>query len=100
MGLGDGDQLYRGAGCESCRMSGYQGRRGVFELMTLNEEVRRKILDSSSSGELRELARRQGMKTLREDGWRLVAEGATTADEVMRVTKDEELDSGLENTTA
>ena len=50
--------------------------------------------------ELRELARRQGMKTLREDGWRLVAEGATTADEVMRVTKDEELDSGVENTTA
>ena len=81
--------LYRGVGCAACRDTGYQGRRGVFELMTLNDELRELILASRSSGEIRRAARGSGLSSLSEDGWRVVREGMTTVDEVLRVTKDE-----------
>jgi type II secretory ATPase GspE/PulE/Tfp pilus assembly ATPase PilB-like protein len=63
----------------------------VFELMKMNDEIRQLLLQSRSSGEVREAARRAGLHTLSEDGWRLVGEGATTVEEVLRVTKDERL---------
>ncbi|MCX7012664.1 MAG: GspE/PulE family protein [Candidatus Sumerlaeota bacterium] len=88
---GNGRTLYCGAGCEACRTTGFLGRRGVFELMAISEEIRELLLASASTGPIRETARRQGMRTLREDGWRLVGEGATTVAEVLRVTKDESL---------
>ena len=53
--------------------------------------IRQRILQNCSSGELKELARKEGMRTLSQDGWRLVEDGMTTPDEIMRVTKDEEL---------
>jgi type II secretory ATPase GspE/PulE/Tfp pilus assembly ATPase PilB-like protein len=89
IGVGPDKPLYCGAGCETCRMSGYYGRRGVFEMMPVTEELRQRILSNASSGQIREVACRQGMKTMREDGWRLVALGATTVAEVLRATKDE-----------
>jgi hypothetical protein len=58
--------------------------------MRLNEEIRRLILDNRSTGEIREVAKRSGLRSLSEDGWRLVAQGVTTVDEVLRVTKDEQ----------
>ena len=58
-------------------------------MMGLNDELRQLILTSRSSGEVREVARRYGLRTLNEDGWRILVEGATTVDEVLRVTKDE-----------
>jgi type II secretion system protein E len=85
--------LYRAVGCEQCRNTGFYGRRGTFELMAMNDEIRQLILASRSSGEIREVARRSGLRTLTEDGWRLVSEGATTVDEVLRVTKDERVNS-------
>ena len=87
-----GARLYRAAGCRECRQTGYIGRHGLFEMMGMNNEVRQKILKNCSSQEIREVARQTGLRTLREDGWRLVREGVTTPDEVMRVTKDQSLD--------
>jgi general secretion pathway protein E/type IV pilus assembly protein PilB len=85
--------IFRNVGCEACRNTGFHGRRGIFELMTLNEEISQLILTSHSSGQIREAARRNGLRSLTEDGWRLVCEGATTVDEVLRVTKDERASS-------
>jgi len=81
--------LYRGRGCRACQNSGYHGRTGIFEMMTINETIRAMILEHSSAGEIRREAAKQGMKDLREDGWRLVRGGMTTLAEVLRVTKDE-----------
>ncbi len=87
-GIDKSQPLFRAVGCRECRQTGYHGRRGVFEIMDLNEEIRQMILRSCSSGEIREVAVRNGMTSLNESGWRLVAEGVTTVDEVFRVTKD------------
>jgi general secretion pathway protein E len=83
--------VYKAVGCRECRQTGYHGRRAVFEMMGVSYPIRQKILKNCSSGELKELARKEGMRTLSQDGWRLVEMGITTPDEVMRVTKDEEL---------
>jgi general secretion pathway protein E len=79
---------WKGRGCERCFGSGYTGRVGIFELMELNEEVRRLIARNVDASVLTEASRRNGMRTLREDGWDKIAEGVTTPDEVMRVTQE------------
>jgi general secretion pathway protein E len=79
---------WRGAGCEHCFGSGYKGRVGIFELMELNEGMRKRIMANADAGELTQLARQNGMRPLREDGWLKVAGGVTTADEVIRVTQE------------
>jgi general secretion pathway protein E/type IV pilus assembly protein PilB len=90
--------LYLAVGCEFCRQTGFHGRRAVFELMDLNEEIRQLILTAHSSGAIREAARRGGLRSLREDGWRVLSEGATTVAEILRVTKDEAMNgSALAN---
>lgn len=81
--------LFKAVGCRECRQTGYHGRRAIFEWMDTTHEIRRLILKNSSSGEIREAARRTGMRSLSEDGWRLVAEGITTPEEVLRVTKEQ-----------
>jgi general secretion pathway protein E len=85
---GQSIQAYRGAGCERCFGSGYSGRLGIFELMELNDEIRRLIMKNSDAIDITNAARRNGMLSLREDGWNKVANGVTTADEVMRVTQE------------
>jgi len=82
-------QTWRGRGCRECQGTGYHGRTCICELMTVTEDVRSAILDSSSAGEIRKIAARQGMRSLRSDGWRLVLEGRTSLEEVLRATKDE-----------
>ncbi len=79
--------LYREVGCEHCRHTGFYGRRAVFEMMDMSNEIRDMILKECSTGEIRETARRRGMRSLSEDGWRLVHEGITTIGEVLRVSK-------------
>lgn len=81
--------LYKGKGCRNCQNTGYRGRTGIFELMLCNDEIRSLILERAPSHEIRKVAIKDGMKNLREDGWRLVAEGRTTVEEVFRNTKDE-----------
>jgi type II secretory ATPase GspE/PulE/Tfp pilus assembly ATPase PilB-like protein len=70
-------------------MTGFHGRRGIFEFMRLNEEIRALVLERASAGGIREAARRYGLRSLSEDGWRIVGEGATTVEEVLRVSRDE-----------
>ncbi|HEX8520744.1 MAG TPA: GspE/PulE family protein [Tepidisphaeraceae bacterium] len=82
--------LYHGAGCRNCQGTGFRGRQGIFELMAVTDEIRTLIIKNSPSHELRKVAVSQGMKSLREDGWRQVREGRTTVEEVMSNTKDEE----------
>jgi type II secretion system protein E len=84
--------LYKPVGCSSCRQTGYFGRRAVFEMMSINNEIRDLLLKESSSGLIRDAARRGGMRLLNEDGIRLINEGVTTLDEILRVTKDECMD--------
>ncbi|HUB25396.1 MAG TPA: GspE/PulE family protein [Tepidisphaeraceae bacterium] len=89
------DRVFRGRGCRACQGSGYRGRQGVFEMMPVSDEVRALILEHSSSRDIRKIALHQGMSSLRSDGWRLVGEGKTTPEEVVRLTKDEELTIGV-----
>lgn len=77
--------LYRGVGCEKCRNTGYKGRCGIHELMTVNDEVREHIVRKSPVSNIREAAKAAGMHELKEDGLMKVLEGITTPDEVMRV---------------
>ena len=83
------DKLFRGRGCRQCQATGYHGRRGIFELMPINEAIRMMILDRASASDLRREAVRLGMRSLREDGWRLIQQGDTTLEEVLQATKDE-----------
>lgn len=89
--LNPASTIYKAVGCRDCRQTGYHGRRAVFEMLGISYAIRQRILQNCSSGELKELARKEGMRTLSQDGWRLVEEGITTPDEILRVTKDEEL---------
>ncbi|MBI1290747.1 type II/IV secretion system protein [bacterium] len=89
MGIADSARLYVPEGCEKCRRTGYDGRRGIFELMRLDDSLREMILHSRSSVALRDAARLAGMRTLAEDGTRLVGEGVTSFDEVLRVSRVE-----------
>jgi len=80
--------LYRGRGCESCTYTGYYGRTGIFELMVVDDDIRRLILKGGDANQLRDLARRHGMRTLVEDGLEKVRAGITTLSEVLRVTQE------------
>lgn len=82
--------FYRGKGCEKCNGQGYYGRIGIFELMFVNEDIRRLLIAQSPTGALREESRKFGMKTLWEDGIKKVIEGITTIEEIKRVTLMEE----------
>jgi general secretion pathway protein E/type IV pilus assembly protein PilB len=86
-----GKPLYRPKGCRSCRQLGFVGRQGIFELCVTTDKVRQLAHDRSSSWEIREAARADGMRTLRQDAWLKVIAGITTIDEVARVTKGDRL---------
>src|SRR3989454_2046868 len=77
---------YRGKGCAACSYTGLKHRVGIYEVMPVSDEIREGIMRQVPVAELRALARRQGMKTLREAGLARVLEGVTTVDEVLRVT--------------
>ncbi len=78
-------QLFKGAGCDYCKGSGYKGRTGVHELMMLNDEIRDEVLRKSPSHVLRRIAMNDGMKTLQMDAVQKILLGVTTVDEVLRV---------------
>ncbi|MDD5351140.1 MAG: type II/IV secretion system protein, partial [Chthoniobacteraceae bacterium] len=82
--------IYRAHGCRACRMTGYTGRQAIFELMPISPSLRQALLRNGSGMEIKEIARKEGMRTLLEDGWRLVCAGITTPAEVLRVSKDED----------
>jgi general secretion pathway protein E len=77
-----------GAGCDACGHTGYAGRTGIFELLVASEEIRAQIHQGAAESELRATALRQGMVLMRDDGQRLVDAGITSAEELLRVTRD------------
>ncbi len=82
--------FYKGIGCEQCRMQGYKGRMGIYELLLVTEELRTPILARSPSSTISQIAIEQGMRLLRVDGWEKVKLGLTTVEEVLRVTQVEQ----------
>jgi general secretion pathway protein E len=85
---GEPVDVFRGAGCEHCLGAGYRGRLGIFELMELGEELRGMIMHNEDATKIMTCARRNGMRSLREDGWLKVRRGLTTPEEVTRVTQE------------
>lgn len=80
-------QLFRGEGCPSCYNSGYRGRHGIYELMAVNNEIKKQIVKSPDAVELRRVALESGMISLLAHGAQLVRQGVTTIGEVLRVTR-------------
>jgi len=89
--------IYKSIGCRECRNTGFFGRQAIFEWMDTDEEIRQLILKSASTDLIRAAARKGGMRTLAEDGWRLVAAGVTTVEEVLSVTTAKEVESATKN---
>jgi type IV pilus assembly protein PilB len=82
----DSVQAYVGKGCAACAQTGFRGRVAIHEVMALNDEVKDGIVRLRPANEIKELALKAGMRTLRQAGLRKVATGITTIDEVLRVT--------------
>jgi type II secretory ATPase GspE/PulE/Tfp pilus assembly ATPase PilB-like protein len=78
--------FYKGEGCPDCRFTGYRGRKALFEILPMSDELRKMVVESASSSAIMELALSQGLKTLRTSGMACAAEGITTVEEVLRVT--------------
>ena len=87
-GLGEFIELQRGKGCVQCDYSGYESRLGIFELLDIDDEMRRLMVIKADSGVLKAQAVKSGMRTLKDDGWAKVLAGITTPDEVLRVTQE------------
>ncbi len=84
--MAEGD-LRIGRGCDACGGTGYRGRTAIVELLPVTDDVKDLILSRSDAGAIRERAVAAGMTLLRDDGWEKVRRGATTIEEVLRVTR-------------
>jgi type II secretion system protein E len=91
VGIPEDTIIYRSVGCQDCRQTGFFGRHAIFEWMDSDNEIRQLILKNVSSDIIREAAMRAGMRTLADDGWRLVRMGITTVEEVLSVTTAKEV---------
>ena len=88
LGLNDfSGSFYRGKGCEHCMNTGYLGRTAIYEILVVDKEIKKLILEGKDSDEIKEVAVSKGMKTLRDDGAQKVKMGITTPEEVLRVTR-------------
>ena len=81
-----GKKFYRGSGCDKCNNSGYKGRLGLYELLIMTDELRDMVVRNASTEEIRNVARRGGMITLRDSGMISIFDGSTTTEEVIRET--------------
>ena len=77
----------KGKGCTHCNKTGYRGRMGIYELMTMTSQIREMTFKGESTQNIRKMARKQGMRTLFEDGMIKAIKGLTTLDEVLRITQ-------------
>ena len=82
-------RLYHGLGCRHCRQTGYYGRRGIFELITLDEAIRDMVLERASSYQIKQYALTHGARSLRQAAWLKVLAAVTTLDELYRVTRED-----------
>jgi len=83
-----GTKIFAGEGCPKCQNTGYTGRIGIFEILTLNDEIKRMIMEKANAEEVKNKAIAQGMTTMIEDGVEKVLAGVTTIEEVLRVTRE------------
>jgi len=83
-------KFYRGRGCDHCRQTGYRGRTAIYEIVQMNEPLRRMIVRKETGTAMKTRAISDGMETLRQDGWRRVLKAQTTLEEVIRVTQVDE----------
>ena len=83
-----GMEFYEGKGCSECHHTGFKGRIGIFEYLPINHDIRKEIMANSDSDRIKEVAIERGLVTLRQDGWKKVADGVTTIREVLRVTAE------------
>ena len=97
LGIAADKTIFKSVGCRECRNTGFFGRHAIFEWMDTDENIRRLILESASTDQISAAARKGGMRTLAEDGWRLVAAGVTTVEEVLSVTTAKEVESATKN---
>lgn len=81
-------KLYKGKGCENCGQSGYTGRIGIYEVLTVSQEVARKILERADANSIEAIAVKEGMITMKQDGYLKALEGVTTLEEVLRVAQE------------
>lgn len=84
--------IYKGTGCNECFGSGYKGRHGIYELMIISDKMKRQVTKDSDAATLRKIALNEGMVSLRSQGAHLVKEGITTIQEVLRVTRNTEIE--------
>lgn len=84
-----GKGLFEAGACEKCRRTGFLGRLGIFEVLLVNDAIRPLIIARESSNSIKQEGIRQGMRTLRDDGWAKVKNGVTTIEEVLRVTEED-----------
>jgi len=82
--------LYTAGTCEACRMTGYRGRGGIFEVLHVTEAIESLVITRSSSNVIKQKAIAEGMRTLRDDGWVKCLNGTTTVEEVLRVSEENE----------
>jgi type IV pilus assembly protein PilB len=87
-----GHKTFRGVGCPACGGSGYKGRTGIYEVLTLDKHIRQAVIDRVSAGALRVAAVKNGMRTLRMDAIEKLKAGNTTLEELTRVTADDDLE--------
>ena len=99
LGIAADKIIFKSVGCRECRNTGFFGRHAIFEWMDTDEEIRQLILKSASTDQIRAAARKGGMRTLAEDGWRMVANGVTTVEEVLSVTTAKEVETSTKNQT-
>ncbi|MGQ0634323.1 MAG: GspE/PulE family protein [Planctomycetaceae bacterium] len=85
------EKLWKPVGCRQCRDTGYKGRVGIFELLRTDEGIRQMCIERASTVQIVSYGLRNGLVTLRQDGWRKVLQGVTTVDEVTRITKPDYL---------
>ncbi|MBA2124113.1 type II secretion system protein GspE [bacterium Unc6] len=85
----EGRIIYKDRGCNECSQTGFRGRKGIYELLIMNDKIRELIFERSPSNVIKMKAREAGMKTLREDGFRKVLVGITTLPEVLRITQQD-----------
>jgi len=82
----EGMKFYRGRGCSKCNNTGYRGRDGIFEVMTITPRLREMIIQKASSAELKEQAIKEGMLTLRQSGLLKFKRGVSTLEEILKET--------------
>ncbi|MFH1390166.1 MAG: ATPase, T2SS/T4P/T4SS family, partial [Candidatus Margulisiibacteriota bacterium] len=79
--------FYHGKGCKSCHTTGYEGRFGIYEILTMNDKIKDLVIAKAATHEMKKAAIEGGMRTLRDDGMEKAIAGKTTVDEVLRVTQ-------------